>query len=224
MWPNETQRSCDAQRAQQAAQRRPQQNAGVPNPEAEVERFLREVSRNRGGAAAAPQPAVPAEIILDDDILDDDALAPVRSQRTQKRKQGSPKRTPTGSRTQSAPAQRADVGASIESRHLSGTLGSRPARHSQLELADEMMAEHVHEALDHQLGQFGAASGAAPPAPQFPEVVQGALPRSAGASTVPSLTNVVAMLRDPRNVRQAILIHEILGPPRCQQAYQQPTE
>jgi hypothetical protein len=188
-------RARDVQRPQQAPRQRAVAMRGVPNPEAEVERFLREVARERGGERAS----VTAEIVLGEDEM----LKP-RPQRTPASKKKPPRRA------SASPA-------SIESRHMTGTLLDRPDRHSELEYADEKMADHVHDVFDHKLGQLGATTGS-PAAADAPVVAPTAAPIISGTAIATSAARMADLLRDPARVRQAILIHEILGPPRCESA------
>lgn len=196
----------DAKRANKAAARRAGQAGGAPNPEAEVERFLREVTRNRADGGASGEPtSVRAEIVLgEDDLL---LSEPMPS-----------KRVPA--KEKQPPRQVAASDNSIESRHLAGGLRDRPERHSDVEYADEKVANRVHSVFDHKLGQLGATTGshtALTPATDSgaTDSRESGAPIVLGTAIPTTSAHVADMLRDPATVRQAILIHEILGAPRC---------
>jgi hypothetical protein len=167
---------------------------------------LREVTRNRadGGAPGDPT-SLTAEIVLgEDDLLLSEPLPS--------------KRVPA--KEQQPLRQVAASADSIESRRLAGGLRDRPERHSELEYADEKVASRVHSVFDHKLGQLGATTG--PHAALTPATDSWASDsRASGApivlgTAIPTTSAHVAdLLRDPATVRQAILIHEILGAPRC---------
>lgn len=81
-----------------------------------------------------------------------------------------------------------------------GALGSHRLE-SRLEQADENMEEHVHQAFDHKLGQLG----------RTPDATE----RKSDPAAIPPLAaaGLAAMLTDPANVRQAIILSEILQRP-----------
>jgi hypothetical protein len=93
----------------------------------------------------------------------------------------------------------AEESGSVGSRRL-GSLGSRRLE-SEVDQADENMEEHVHEVFDHKLGQLG----------RTPDVTK----RQSDPATVPptAAAGLAAMLTDPANVRQAIVLSEILQRP-----------
>jgi len=82
-----------------------------------------------------------------------------------------------------------------------GTLSSR-GMESEVSEADENLEERVHEVFDHKLGQLsGTMSQSAEESPV-------AIPPTAKAAA-----GVAAMLADPANIRQAIVLTEILQRP-----------
>lgn len=73
---------------------------------------------------------------------------------------------------------------------------------SKVDQADEAMESHLHQVFDRQLGTLASTSTttgqpAATPAP----------------SAMPTPAGIAALLRDPRNLRSAIILQEILAPP-----------
>lgn len=190
-----TKRARDVQRANNAGAQRP--GGGAPNPEAEVERFLREVARDRGDGGG-DRASVASEIVLgEEDLL-------------QPRPQLTPANKPKPRRRVSTSTE------SVESRHMAGTLLDRPDRHSQLEYADEKMAGRVHDVFDHKLGQLGAMTGPDAPANVVADAGPAIMPVMSGTTLATSASGMADLLRDPATVRQAILIHEVLGRPRCE--------
>ncbi len=93
------------------------------------------------------------------------------------------------------------------------TLGKVASRHisSPVELADDKLEARVRDVFDHKLGRLEgtlgeSASGAEALDAETPEDRVGSLPSTAAAG-------LVAMFANPGNIRQAILISEILQRP-----------
>jgi hypothetical protein len=77
--------------------------------------------------------------------------------------------------------------------------------------AEAELDEHLHEALDHEVSSLSRAAGetAMPPASEVPPGAEAAPPE-------PLLTGaagIAAVLSDMENIRQAIIINEILHRP-----------
>jgi hypothetical protein len=91
-------------------------------------------------------------------------------------------------------------------RHLAQADVGREVSH-----ADEKMEEHVHEVFDHKLGQLAGKSGDT----ARPATVQEASSPEDQVSPMPSTAaaGMAALFADTNNLRQAILIHEILRRP-----------
>lgn len=96
--------------------------------------------------------------------------------------------------------------------HVREHLGSKPfseraAHLTKLDQADEQMAARVHQAFDHQVGRL---SSDAPPA----ETAAGSGPSvAAGPRATPAAAQIAALLRDPNQVRTAIVLETILRRP-----------
>ena len=75
----------------------------------------------------------------------------------------------------------------------------------QIDQADERIAEQIHSTFDHQLGQFDASQATSDDATQ-------ATSKSEDRS-VDMATDLRQMLTDPRDIRRAIVLNEILNPP-----------
>ena len=93
------------------------------------------------------------------------------------------------------------------------TLGKVASRHisSRVELADDKLEARVRDVFDHELGSLRStlgesALGAEVREDETPEDRSGSLPSTAAAG-------LVAMFAEPGNIRQAILINEILQRP-----------
>ena len=79
-----------------------------------------------------------------------------------------------------------------------------------VEMADEALAEHLHDVFDHQVGRLVSTSvhdEADAPA-STAETVHGAIKRSPNAAA-----GLAGLLADKRNIRQAIHVNEILARP-----------
>ena len=87
------------------------------------------------------------------------------------------------------------------------TLDTRPGLAQQISQADESMAEHIHQALDHDLGQLGDASAALDKTPGDN------LLESQVSSQVDrrekQISPMIAMLRNPDSLRAAFIASQI---------------
>ena len=90
------------------------------------------------------------------------------------------------------------VRTNLTSRNI-GTLGSRTLE-SQVAQADENLEEHVQDVFDHKLGQFSGTPS------ETTKESGPAMPPTAAAG-------MAAMLTGPANIRQAIVLTEILQRP-----------
>jgi hypothetical protein len=73
---------------------------------------------------------------------------------------------------------------------------------SKVDQADEMMESHLHKMFDRQLGSLASTTSTTPAAATPPP-----------PSTMATPGGIAALLRDPRNLRSAIILQEILSPP-----------
>jgi hypothetical protein len=186
--------------------RPPNPNAGQNRgPLEEVEQFLREArkameaqQRGQQPQRSQPQPPPPKP-------------KPQRQQKQQPKKQEKPatrKPLSAASRLRSPEEEgewnRAQLGGSV-GQHVSEHLGSskfdeRAGRLSQIQRAvDQDIGTHVKSSFDHQLGSL------------TPQTAASGEPISdIGDNATAAL---LAMLRDPQSMRNAIILQEILQPP-----------
>jgi hypothetical protein len=75
---------------------------------------------------------------------------------------------------------------------------------SKVDQADEMLESHLHQVFDRQLGTLASKSVEAPAPGASAPVAPAAMPTPAG---------IAALLRNPSNLRSAIILQEILAPP-----------
>jgi hypothetical protein len=80
----------------------------------------------------------------------------------------------------------------------------------EVEMADEALVEHLHDVFDHQVGRLVSTSvHEEADAPESPaETVYGAIKRSPNAAA-----GLASLLADKQNIRQAIVVNEILARP-----------
>lgn len=93
----------------------------------------------------------------------------------------------------------------------------------QVGLADDNMDAHLHQTFDHHVGQLRsttAATAMVAPSPSYDEArqgVAGAAPAGAGDAAAQaagvSAADIAQLLRTPRNIRNAIILSEILARP-----------
>jgi hypothetical protein len=103
------------------------------------------------------------------------------------------------------------TGAGVRS-HVSQHLNTRDfdqraAQMGQGEKNDRAMQSHMHKVFDHQLGSLAPAATSDPPMPQ--DDSQG----SDNSNSAGTAQGLIALLRDPSQVRQAIIMNEILRRP-----------
>lgn len=85
----------------------------------------------------------------------------------------------------------------------SNRVGQLSSASDNVDQADERMSQHLHQAFDHSLGDISA-----------PSTATTADDRSgASAATENLAAEVLALLRDPQQVRKAIVLREILDRP-----------
>ena len=167
---------------------RPARRVPVEAVEDEIGDFLRRAVQ-RGAAqkpAEGPQPPRPAQPPMMAEVA---ALVPDEEQ-------------PLGSRL------RQHVGEYLDEKEFSNWASKLGAEVAQ---ADEHLAEHLHEALDHQLSRVAAKPGESSVAPGVDqpagrEDLSGEVPAVAVAG-------LPVLLSNPQNLRQAIIITEILQRP-----------
>lgn len=151
----------------------------------EVQAFLRQAEEKKRGQAARPVPPV------------------VRQPKSKKPSKQPSKQPPQPT---AAPVARRRLGEGVAehvAEHLQSGEFSRRAAHltDDLARADQARQEHFARTFSHQVGRLETtATSAGPPAPT-------AVPSPAGA-------RLVELLRDPTNIRSAIVMNEILNRPQ----------
>ncbi len=97
------------------------------------------------------------------------------------------------------------------SRHLDSGLFKERASHlgEVVRSTDEAIESHLHETFEHRLGRLGASTARAEDSTLDDEETAAA---KAASVQVPALT-FSALLRSPQNLRNAIILSEILNPP-----------
>lgn len=86
-------------------------------------------------------------------------------------------------------------------------IGNRPPQFAQqVEMADDNMEAHLHQVFDHKLGRLRKDAIAEGPPP--PVAAPGDTRVSEAAASIAN------MLRSPANLRNAIILNEIMTPPR----------
>ena len=195
----------------------PQAGGGRAALEAEIEDFL----RRAGGAREQPKPAqAPAQPA---------AQQPPERRLVPQRDQAQPLREAVRdqvivARTAEPPAPQ-ELGQGV-ARHVQEHIQSHPVtEHSEqlgrsVGMADERLESHLHQKFDHDLGKIKETSA---PVAQIESVSQGTdaavwettetrRERERQAFDNRS-ANIAAMLRDPANVQQAVILSEILRRP-----------
>jgi hypothetical protein len=207
-----------ARRRQQRAQAQAQAQAGGKKDglEDEIGAFLRGAAERRGAGGAQParpapqqpRPAAPAPR-----PLARPAARPAPQQRPVRRP-ARPMRPPPVEE----PVDVVQAEAPQPATPLREQRGEDRLRHlapadvgQEVSQADDKMEERVHEVFDHKLGQLAGKRGdTARPAPiqeaSSPQDQVSPLPSTAAAG-------MVALFANTNNLRQAILIHEILRRP-----------
>jgi hypothetical protein len=183
--------------------------------QAEIEEFLRRAAQGRGGPPA--QPPQPARPQAAPPRPQPPAQRPPLVQRPQPpaaRPQGSPFAAPRPApspRTPSPPieavevppAERRPLGSGVAQhvrQHLdAGEFEARAAQLTSVDQADEQMDEHIHQALDRQVGSLGEASA---------DMAGAGVATSAAPSAAAAIRR---MLSQPEGMRQAVILAEILG-------------
>lgn len=141
--------------------------------------------------------------------------------------------TPQPAYTQAQPVEvevvydEPQLGAGVSS-HVAQAMDNREfterARHlgERVGLADDDMDAHLHQKFDHQVGQLRSTTQSPPQAvqPSFDDArrgVAGAAPAGAGdaANEAAGVTgaDIAQLFRTPRNIRNAIILSEILTRP-----------
>lgn len=167
----------------------------------EIEEFLKRAAamRARQQGAAAPAPTPPRS-------------APTRPPQST----ASIRRPPTTS-VQDAEvieAEEVTVGDDVAehvARHLSSRTFSERASHlgEDIKAADEVLESHLHETFEHKLGSLGATTARADDSTLDEDELQAAK----AAQPPSSAQSLLNMLRSPQNLRNTIILSEILNPP-----------
>lgn len=76
---------------------------------------------------------------------------------------------------------------------------------AKIDQTDERLAEQIHSTFDHQLGQFDASQATSDDDTQATS--------QADDRSLEMATDLRQMLSDPRDIRRAIVLNEILNPP-----------
>jgi len=174
----------------EAARKRPAQPVGEPAGAGaqrdEVEEFLRDViKRRQGGNPPRTRPPRQAEV----EWIEPQPEAPRRLVKGRK---------PGHSSLRENPPQQPKP-----------TPEPRPNPQSNVELADERLASRMHNVFDHHVGSLDAPSAAEEKENLFQ---QPQLKRQIATSSV-TAAGLGAMLSDQRNLKQAIVLMEILKRP-----------
>jgi hypothetical protein len=101
-----------------------------------------------------------------------------------------------------------DVAAEVQ-RHLDTSSFQARAQKlaSDVRSADEAIESHLHEAFEHRLGALGTSTSVAEDSTlDSEENAAKAPPASTGF-------NIAALLRSPQDIRNAIILSEVLNPP-----------
>lgn len=180
------------QRPPVVVQARPRPPVAPPAPgdrlELEIEAFRRAQAEAAAKRDPAPRPAAPAR---------PQPRPPVRQGEA---RPGEPARPPQGQRP--APAQRAAAAQPVQR-----ATATRPAPSAPPRPVPGGVARHVEEAFSHDLAHSAGAIHSAPgAAPSSSTAAADAADRSTAAA-------IVAMMRSPASVRQALLLREILDRP-----------
>ena len=175
------------QAARRAGQRRA--NAGEDRLQSEIDSFLQEV-----GGGGRRQEAEELEI----------EIVPDSEQRQRPRRRRRPTSTPAARK--SLPAQTPLSERHLESSLESSQLGSDLREHVSDYMGNDHIAQDVELDQNHTVASDWASSGSAQQA--------SAAPAPSGHSSPLSGQNIVQLLRNPASVRQAILVSEVLSPPK----------
>ena len=99
------------------------------------------------------------------------------------------------------------LGPAVEGlRDGSRQIGSRAPTAHDVDQADENMEAHLHQVFDHKLGHL-----------RKDNIAEGPAPRVASASDTrvsEAASSIANMLRSPASLRNAIILNEIMTPPR----------
>jgi hypothetical protein len=101
-----------------------------------------------------------------------------------------------------------DVAAEVQRRLDTSSFQLRAQKlASDVRSADDAIEAHLHSAFEHRLGTLGATTGVAEDSTLDSEE------NAAKASAQPPTVDIASMLRSPQNIRNAIILSEILNPP-----------
>ena len=187
--------------AARGRRRQPPRRDGDDQLQSEIDSFLQEVGGGR------PRERVDEVAI---EIVPDEERSVRRRHRPRPRPQSRPPQQP------SAPVEREE----LSERHLTSsirtrTIGRGLREHVAEYMADDHIDERVEQDMDHSVGSDWAthgelvATGAGDV--EFAPPPGGAPPGGAALVTTDEIVN---LLRNPATIRQAILVSEILSPPK----------
>jgi hypothetical protein len=165
-----------------------------PRVNEEIEKFLRRAAQQQQAAAREAKPSAPF------------ASTPARTLARRPDIFGTPAKTPLPSAPlvevemidESAAADKS-VGDHVEQYFQKSQFKNRPEQLSKVDQADEQMDARVHEVFDRQLGTLAGATSS----------------NAAAASMMAKPNQLAGLLRDPRSLRNAIILQEILAPPEA---------
>lgn len=176
----------------------PRQNRG---PLEEVEQFLRDARKAMEGQQRGPQPQQRPPVQKPKPQQRPQKQAKKQEKQSQRKQPSEPPRL----RPQEEEGEwdRAQLGGSVGehvSQHLGGNkFDERAGRLSQIKKSvDQDIGSRVKSAFDHQVGSLAQQSAQAEPTADIGEN---------------PTTALLAMLRDPQSMRNAIILQEILQPP-----------
>ena len=185
--------------------RQPLRRAGDDQLQSEIDNFLQEVG---GGRPRERVEEVAIEIVADED------RSPRRKRRPQQRPQSLPSEQPP-TPMKSTPVE--SKSGRLSERHMKSSIGSQRLgsglrEHVADHMADDHIDDLVEQDLDHSVGSDWATHGE--------RLGTGAgdveFAQPAGETTLAQVTSqeIVNLLRNPATIRQAIIISEILSPPK----------
>ncbi len=152
----------------------------------DLEAFLRQAAQRRAQRQKPAQPKPP----------------PARPQTQPPRSPATPQRPPV-----SSPVVEAVVIPSLVQSRVDTSGFERRAEQlgEEVGLADEAMEAHLQQKFDHQVGTLSDVG--------HDEIESSEVFDPAGESGATAAADIVAMLKNPNTVRQAVLLSEILSPP-----------
>jgi hypothetical protein len=176
-----------AKARQQARVKPPQPPADKQRVDDEVGEFLRRAAAQRAGKENRPSPP---------------AIQPLRPPKPGRKPlaESKPEQIPAGPEPARAMARPGSLAASGDEVFGGRQLSQRAAEPKQVEPAPDTFQSHLDQTFGHQVGTFAGSARS--------ESTAAAAPAAAAVAN-----DVVALLRDPQSIRDAIVVSEILRRP-----------